>query len=228
LRGAAARDRLQQIARSMTQLLFLASGAIVVSVLVVNGGFVAWWVGAAGYGGLTLTAVLLASMFVRQVNFAAVYTLFCFGYERRLAVTSVADGLVGAAAMLILVPLIGPIGAPAGLTLATLLVSLPANLRALGRETGTEPLAFLSFWSTWAVRFVLVLGCAAVVAVSLDGSAWWVAGLAAAGVAAVYGVVMAPELARPPLGPMLVERVGPWRLFGAPWGRPAGEHGVAP
>jgi O-antigen/teichoic acid export membrane protein len=228
LRGAAARERLNQISRSMTQLLFLASGAIVVSVLVVNQGFVAWWVGDARFGGVALTAVLLASMFARQVNFAAVYTLFCFGHERRLALTSVADGSAGAVAMLILVPLVGPIGAPLGLLIATVLVSLPANLRALGRETGAEPLAFLAFWSAWAVRFVLVLGCAIVVAMSIDGSAWWVAGLAAAGMLVLYAALMAPELSRPPLGPMLAERIGPWRVFGAPWGQPAGQHGVAP
>jgi O-antigen/teichoic acid export membrane protein len=228
LRGAAARDRLNQISRSMTQLLFLASGAIVVSVLVVNQGFVVWWVGAASFGGLALTAVLLTSMFVRHVNFAAVYTLFCFGHERRLALTSVADGIVGAVAMLVLVPLVGPIGAPIGLLLATVFVSLPANLRALGRETGTAPLAFLSFWSGWAVRFVLVLACAAAVALAIEGTVWWAAGLAAASTLVMYAAVMAPELGRPPLGPMLAERIGPWRVFGAPWGRPANEHGVAP
>lgn len=228
LRGAAARERLDQIARSMTQLLFLASGAIVVSVLVVNQGFVTWWVGAPRFGGLALTAALTASMFARQVNFAAVYTLFCFGYERRLAVTSVADGLVGAVAMLVLVPLVGPIGAPVGLLLATVLISLPANLRGLGREMGTEPLAFLAFWSGWGVRFVVVLVCASLVATTIEGGVWWAAGLAAASTLVIYGVVMRPELARPPLGPMLAGRIGPWRLFGAPWGRPAGEHGVAP
>ena len=45
LRGSAARDRLFDVSRSMTQLMLLASGAIVAVVLVVNGPFVAWWVG---------------------------------------------------------------------------------------------------------------------------------------------------------------------------------------
>ena len=69
----------------MTQLLLVASGGIVAVVLVVNERFVTWWVGPPRFGGLPLTAALLAGMFVRQVNFAAVYTLFCFGHERRLA-----------------------------------------------------------------------------------------------------------------------------------------------
>ena len=63
--------------------------------------------GAARFGGFELTAALVAGMFVRQVNFAAVYTLFCFGYERRLALTAVADGVAGVAAMLVLVPVWG-------------------------------------------------------------------------------------------------------------------------
>ena len=58
--------------------------------------------GGREFGGLPLTAALLACMFVRQVNFAAIYTLFCFGHERRLAITGVADGVAGVLFMLAL------------------------------------------------------------------------------------------------------------------------------
>ena len=51
MRGAAARERLDQVARSMTQLLFVASGGIVAVVLVANERFVTWWVGAANLAG---------------------------------------------------------------------------------------------------------------------------------------------------------------------------------
>ena len=209
LRGAAARDRLNQVSRSMTQLLFLASGAIVVLVLVVNEGFVSWWVGAERFGGVELTAALVAAMFVRQVNFAAIYTLFCFGYERRLALTSVADGVVGVGAMLVLVPVWGPVGAALSLVAATVAVSLPANLRALGRETGLPPLAFLAFWNSWALRLAAVL----VVALGLrrvTAGEGWTALPAAFGVGALYLAVMVPELIRAPLGPMLADRLGSW------------------
>ena len=209
LRGAAARERLNQVSRSMTQLLFLASGAIVAVVLVVNERFVSWWVGAERFGGFPLTAALVASMFVRQVNFASVYTLFCFGYERRLALTSVADGVAGVVAMLILVPLLGPVGAPLGLVAATVAVSLPANLRALGRETGLAPLAFLAFWKSWAMRLAVVLVAALGLRSVTAGEAWMVLPVALA-IGAVYLAVMMPELTRPPLGPMLAERLGSW------------------
>lgn len=219
LRGAAARERLNQVSRSMTQLLFLASGAIVVAVIVVNEGFVSWWVGASRYGGFPLTVALVAAMFVRQVNFAAVYTLFCFGHERRLALTSVADGAVGAAAMLVLVPMLGPVGAAIGLAAATGAVSLPANLRALGRETGLPPLAFLGFWKGWALRLAVVLVAALGLRTLTAGDGWAVLPVAVA-VGALYFIVMIPELARPPLGPMLAERLGSWSAF-VPALRPA-------
>jgi O-antigen/teichoic acid export membrane protein len=209
LRGAAARERLDQVSRSMTQLLFLASGAIVTLVMVVNEGFVSWWVGAERFGGFALTAALVATMFVRQVNFAATYTLFCFGYERRIALTSVADGATGLLAMLVLVPMLGPVGAALGLLAATLVVSLPANLRALGRETGLAPLAFLAFWKGWAMRLAVVLVAALGLRSVTAGETWMVLPVALA-IGAVYLAVMVPELTRPPLGPMLAERLGSW------------------
>jgi O-antigen/teichoic acid export membrane protein len=209
LRGAAARERLNQVSRGMTQLLFLASGAIVALVVVVNEGFVSWWVGAARFGGFELTAALVAGMFVRQVNFAAVYTLFCFGYERRLALTAVADGVAGVAAMLVLVPVMGPVGAALSLVAATVTVSLPANLRALGRETGLPPLAFLAFWKGWALRLAVVLVAALGLRSVTAGEGWAVLPVAFA-VGALYLAVMVPELTRPPLGPMLAARLGSW------------------
>jgi O-antigen/teichoic acid export membrane protein len=209
LRGAAARDRLKQVSRSMAQLLLLASGAIVISVLVANQGFVTWWVGAGRYGGLELTVVFVLGMLVRHINFAAVYTLFCFGNERRLALTAIADGLAGAVAMFVLVPRIGPTGAAIGLLLATLVVSLPANLRALGRELDVQPLSYLAFWNGWALRFVLLASCAAGVALAMPAGLV-PATVAAASVLLLYVGVMWPEMTRTPLGPMLTARLGPW------------------
>ena len=209
LRGAAARERLNQVARSMTQLLLLASGGIVVLVVVVNEGFVSWWVGAARFGGFELTAALAAGMFVRHVNFAAVYTLSCFGHERRLALTAVADGVAGLAAMLVLVPVLGPVGAALGLLVATATVSLPTNLHALGRETGLSPMAFLAFGNSWALRLAVVLVAALGLRSLTAGEGWTVVPVACA-VGALYLAIMVPELRRPPLGPMLAERLGSW------------------
>jgi O-antigen/teichoic acid export membrane protein len=194
----------------MAQLLLLASGGIVVVVLVANRAFVDNWVGASRFGGMPLTVAFVASMLARQVNFTAVYTLFCFGHERRLALTTVADGVVGLVCMAVLVPMFGPIGAALGLLVATLTVSLPANLRALGRELGMPATAVLAFWGPWVVRFAVVLACAAAMAASFDIGGWFALCGATAGIGVLYALMMVPEIGRAPLGPMLAERLASW------------------
>jgi O-antigen/teichoic acid export membrane protein len=77
LRTAAPREHLFNISRSMAQVMLFLSGAIVTIVLAINGGFVAWWVGESRFGGMGLTALLLAGMLLRHVNVTAVYSLFC-------------------------------------------------------------------------------------------------------------------------------------------------------
>ena len=210
LRTSAPRARLFHVSRLMTQAMLLGSGAIVAVVLAVNQPFVAWWVGEMQFGGTGLTALLLAGMLVRHLNVTAVYALYCFGNERRLALTSIADGVVGLGAMLILVPVLGLYGAALGPLIATCLVSLPSNVRALAREEGTSPVALLAPLSQWASRLAVLLGGLAVVL-----SAWTVRGvsalmLVAAGVATAYLVVMLPVLRTSPLGQMLSDFLQPW------------------
>jgi O-antigen/teichoic acid export membrane protein len=210
LRGSAGRDRLFQVSRSMTQLMLLASGAIFAVVLVVNGAFVDWWVGESRFGGTALTALLLGSMLVRHINVTMVYTLFCFGYERRLAFTPIADGLVGLTAMVLLVPRFGAHGAAAGLLLAALLVSLPANLRALAREENTSPWACARGIAPWCMRCAGVLAVTIALTLMLRPRGLAFALPLAAGVVALYAAVMMPVLRAAPLGPMLAARLRPW------------------
>jgi O-antigen/teichoic acid export membrane protein len=210
LRTAASREHLFDVARSMAQVMLLLSGAIVTVVLAVNAPFVVWWVGDARFAGMGLTALLLLSMLMRHMNSTLVYTLFCFGHERRLAVTSVADGVVGLIVMLILVPLLGLYGAVLGSLTSLALVSLPANLRALAREEGGSPVTFLEPLRPWLVRFVpTVMAIAALTFVWRPSGLWAFAPLALA-VSALYAVVMVPVMTTPPLGPMLSARLRPW------------------
>jgi O-antigen/teichoic acid export membrane protein len=210
LRGSAARARLFDVSRSMTQVMLLASGAIVAVVLVVNGPFVSWWVGESRFGGLTLTALLLAGMLVRHVNTTIVYTLFCFGYERRLALTSIVEGVVGVALAWLLVPRLGLQGAAAGMLLSTLAVSLPANVIALAREQGASPWAFGASIAPWFSRFAVVTAGAAGLVLTVQPAGLGAALPLATAVAAAYLAVMMPVLRTPPLGPMLSARLQPW------------------
>jgi len=210
LRTSATRDRLFAVSRSMTQVMLLASGAIVAVVLATNRPFVGWWVGEAQFGGLSLTALLLAGMLVRHLNVTAVYALFCFGNERRLAVTSIADGLTGLVAMLVLVPRLGLHGAALGPLLATCLVSLPNNLRALAREEGTSATTLLTPLIPWATRLAVLLTSVGLLI------SWWnaqgFAGLVLAGgsVSVAYALMMIPVLRRPPLSTLAWPVVRPW------------------
>jgi O-antigen/teichoic acid export membrane protein len=210
LRTAAPRERLFEVSRSMAQVMLFLSGAIVAVVLAVNQPFVAWWVGESRFGGVGLTAMLLLGMLMRHVNLTLVYTLFCYGYERRLALTSVADGVTGLAMMAWLVPVFGLYGAVLGTLAAVCLVSLPANLTALAREEGGSVATFLKPFAPWLLRFVpLVLGVAALVFVWTPRGLWTFVPMAAA-VGAIYVVAMLPVIRTPPLGPMLAARLQPW------------------
>jgi O-antigen/teichoic acid export membrane protein len=210
LRTASSRERLFDVSRSMAQVMLLLSGAIVAVVLAVNGPFVSWWVGEARFGGIGLTAMLLLSLLVRHANLTLVYTLFCFGYERRLALTSVADGLVGLVIMLVLVPALGLYGAVLGPLVSSCIISVPFNLVALAREEGGSPAGFLRPLGPWLARFAAIL-CGVSVLVSLwTANGLWTFVPLAAVVGAIYAVVMLPALKTPPLGPMLAERFQPW------------------
>jgi O-antigen/teichoic acid export membrane protein len=190
--------------------MLLASGGIVAVVLVVNGPFVSWWVGESRFGGLALTALLLAGMLVRHVNVTIVYTLFCFGYERRLALTSIAEGAAGVALMWLLVPRMGLQGAAAAMLVSALAVSLPANVLALAREQGSSPWAFGVSLRPWLTRFVVVAGAAAALTLTLEPQGPDAALPLALGVSALYAAVMMPVLRTPPLGPTLRARLQPW------------------
>jgi O-antigen/teichoic acid export membrane protein len=210
LRTSAPRHRLFEVSKSMTQVMLLGSGAIVTVVLMVNQGFVAWWVGDTQFAGIGLTALLLAGMLLRHLNVTAVYALFCFGNERRLAVTTIAEGAASVAIMLLLVPRFGLYGAALGPLIATCLVSLPSNLRALAREEEVPPMALLTPLWPWLARLSLIFGGLAAFL-----STWTVRGLpgltaAAALAAAAYLAAMLPVMRTPPLGPMLNAAIQPW------------------
>ncbi|HET9360671.1 MAG TPA: polysaccharide biosynthesis C-terminal domain-containing protein [Vicinamibacterales bacterium] len=210
LRASAPRHRLFEVSKSLTQVMLLGSGAIVTAVLMVNQAFVAWWVGEAQFAGIGLTALLLGSMLLRHINVTAVYALFCFGNERRLAVTTIAEGAVSVAVMLLLVPRFGLYGAAFGPLIATCLVSLPSNLRALAREEEVSPLALLTPLWPWLARLSLLLG-----GVAAFLSTWTVQGLpgliiAAAAAAVAYLVTMLSFMRTPPLGPSLAAVIRPW------------------
>ena len=116
LRVSASMSRVVRAATVLSQLMLLFTGLIACVVLATNEGFVGWWVGADRYAGAELTGLLLAVMIVRHLTFTMRHLLYCFGYERALALIGLADGAATVGATLFLVPFFGPIGSlvPAG------------------------------------------------------------------------------------------------------------------
>lgn len=210
LRTTASREHLFNVARSMAQVMLLLSGGIVAVVLAVNGSFVSWWVGETRFGGQGLTVLILFTMLVRHANATLNYTLFCFGYERRIALTTVSDGLLGLALMVPLVSAFGLYGAVIGSLASVCLVSVPANLLALAREEGGSPFALFKALGPWSMRFVPLVGAVSLLPLVWTSRSLWSFAPLALAVGIVYAIVMVPAAQAPPLGPMLMTRLRPW------------------
>ena len=162
MRVSESRERLPQVCIALGQAVLILSGAVVCVVLVINQGFVIRWVGVEQYGGLPLTMLLLLGMLLRHWNVTVGYTLFSFGYEKRLCLTALLDGLVTVGGMVVLIWFYGRIGAPIGSIVGVCLISLPLNLLALSKESG------MSFWTQirpflpWFMRFIILATAASV------------------------------------------------------------------
>ena len=113
-------------------------------------------------------------------------------------------------AMFILIPFIGLYGAAVGPLMATCLISLPNNLRALAREEGTSAMSLLAPLAPWTTRLFVLLACLALFlsAVQVNGLVGLIT--VSGAVAIVYLAIMFPVLRQPPLGTMLGAAVLPW------------------
>jgi len=200
LRMGATRDKLFAVTSSLSLAMMLGSGAVCAVVLAINRGFVTWWVGADQYGGTLLTGLLLAAMLLRHWNTAIVYSLFSFGHERRLSITTLADGIITIAVSLALVKAVGLLGVPLGFLAGVTLVSLPANLRALARETGVPASQLVVALGPWGARLLVALSVATAVNLMAGSLNLLSLALLIGMTAGLYAALMLPIALRPPLG----------------------------
>src|SRR5262249_12046063 len=109
-----------------------------------------------------VTALLLLNMLLRHWNTTLAYTLFSFGYDRQYSITIMLDASVSAICFAILPCLMGIIGVPLGLLIGVSLVSLPANLAVVARESATFVWPFWVFLVPrgWLFTFLFALGIA--------------------------------------------------------------------
>jgi hypothetical protein len=138
---------------------------------------------------------------VRHWTTTTAYSVFCFGYQRRISLTNLSDGLVTALSCIVLVKLFGPVGAPIGSLAGACLVSLPFNVQVIARDTGVGvPEVVRAMLGTWVWRFALVGAAACWMAMRWSPSSLPEAALAAAVISAVYLLIMLPGVLRSPLG----------------------------
>jgi O-antigen/teichoic acid export membrane protein len=212
LRARGEHQRLAHVRLALTQAVLLLAGGLGCVVLACNPGFVSWWIGAEQFGGMTLTALLVAKMMLRQWNVSLGYAVFFVGYERRLTFMSLADGALTVGATMGLVRWLGPLGAPLGSLLGVCLVSLPVLLVTLAREERRPVHALLT--PLWPVAWRLVIACGLAAAVGrwlpphgfFQLVAWGAVGSLA------YLAWMFPVMTREPLSGYMVPR---WEALAA-------------
>jgi O-antigen/teichoic acid export membrane protein len=207
LRTREAPARVLQAASALTQAVLIGAGAIACGVVVVNYGFVRLWVGEAQWGGYGLMLLILLRMLLANWNLATGSAIYAFGYQRRLALVGIADGILYVAITGALVRTLGPSGAPLAGILTVVALQLPFNLHALARETGVTTLGLAwSLWP-WAWRFAVAFAFATAL-----GRIWRPTGiveLAVAGSVAVaaYGLLMVRRVQQPPVSRYLHPQV---------------------
>ncbi len=200
MRMSESRERMFQVSSSLSLAMLTVSGLLGVVILAVNEGFVAWWVGPEQFGGIALTAALIASMTLRHLNLTVGYTIFCFGFEKHLAITALLDGAVTVCSAIGFAWLLGPIGAPLGSILGVLSMGLRRNLPPAARETGSSLSGFVLQFVPWLWRFLFLAGASMLLAAYWTPDSFIELALTSSAVAMLYIVIMYPIVLRPPLG----------------------------
>ena len=200
LRPLGDRARILQVTRALAQATLAVSGLVACLVLAANQAFVSWWVGPDQFAGTGLTVLMVAAMLVRHFNTTNVYALFCFGHERRLALTTLGDGLVTIAAGIAFIKWFGIAGGPLAAIVGVLAVSVPLNLKGLSGETGVTGSSLMAALGPWALRFGLVSIVAAVAGALLPTATFPAIAFTAGGAAALYVAAVAGPILRSPAG----------------------------
>jgi len=193
MKTSESRERIFNVCNTLAVGMLTAAGAVACVTLAVNHSFVSWWINERQFGGPLLTAVFVAAMLLRQWNNTSIYTIFALGYERRISITTLADGVVTLAAGLALVHWLGPIGAPLGAILGVCLISLPGNLSALAGELQVSIFTVAaSIWS-WFWRFAIVAAFAGLVGLRWHANFPYIAATASV-IGAIYAAIMLPMI----------------------------------
>lgn len=157
MRVAESRRRVKQVVDALALSMLIASGFVTVVCLAVNPSFVQWWVGKSFFSGRLLTALFGASMMLRHINVAAIYTLFALGQEKAVAWASFADGIVSTVLSIVFAwALHSPLGVVIGSIASTACILAFANGPRLARQLGVGFKELIQPLRSWMWRMVLV------------------------------------------------------------------------
>ncbi|WP_180541764.1 oligosaccharide flippase family protein [Nevskia soli] len=204
MRMSESRARLASVTNALSLAMLLASGLVVTVCLAVNPAFVQWWVGGKYFSGFGLTLLFSLSMVLRHLNITAIYTLFAFGHEKLLAMTSLADGVLSTALSILFALLLhSPAGIVLGSIASTCCVLGFANGRKLSAELAVRQRDLYKPLAGWFWRMVLV-GFGAYVVSGLGPAKGFVAiAMMGCAAAAAYAGIMLPVALRSSLEPYL-------------------------
>jgi O-antigen/teichoic acid export membrane protein len=193
MKTSESRERIFRVCNALAVGMLTAAGAVACVTLAVNHSFVSWWLSERQFAGALLTAVFVASMLLRHWNSTSIYTIFALGYERRISITTLSDGVVTLAAGVALVRWLGPIGAPLGSILGVCLVSLPGNLSALAGELQVSIFKVVAAVGSWFWRFLIVAAFAGALGLRWRANLPYIAGTACV-TGILYAAVMLPMI----------------------------------
>jgi O-antigen/teichoic acid export membrane protein len=193
MKTSESRENIFRVCNALTLSMLTLSGAVVCVYVAVNHSFVNWWIGASQFGGSALTLALAGCLLLRQWNTTSVYTIFALGYERRISITTLVEGIVNVAAAFGLVHWLGPIGAPLGSVLGLCLVSIPGNFSALAHEVQMPILRVAAPLWPWFWRMSLAAAFAALVGLRWQAKLPYIIGVACL-IGGVYILLMLPMI----------------------------------
>jgi O-antigen/teichoic acid export membrane protein len=203
MRMSESRARLAAVTNALSLAMLLASGLVVTVCLAVNPAFVQWWVGGKYFSGFGLTLLFSISMVLRHLNITAIYTLFAFGHEKLLAMTSLADGVLSTALSILFALLLhSPAGIVLGSIASTCCVLVFANGRKLSAELAVRQRDLYKPLAGWFWRMVLV-GFGAYVVSGFGAKGFAAIASIGCAAAAAYAGIMLPVALRSSLEPYL-------------------------
>ena len=207
MRISSSKESIYQASSALSQGMLLLTGLISMIILVVNEEFVHLWVGSNQYGGFALTCMILGAMLLRHWNVCMTYTVFCFGYERRLAISGLLNGCVTAGASFLLIPRFHYLGAVAGSVAGLLLIALPVNLTTTACELEMSVARLVRPFWPWCRRLALLACVLGVITTNWPPRSLLQMCSTAAVVAVVYCAVMFRPILASPLGPYVKRTV---------------------